>query len=241
MTAHERHSAPLKPATQDKITDMNEMADATDLSARSAWRTIQEASAYEEPLRRRTEGLTWMVWGLVTLAIFLSYDAISPHFHSFDHATGTETTSPWYIDILWVYWVIAGALLTWAVWRNVSLASPIAAHRPAGLKVTLLWVLTGAIGWTLVLLLLPGLHPHLTATLAIGLAWITLGVVNLQRATAVGRRVIAFTGFAILLLGLAAQTLAPEPGEDLFLLNIARMLAAGLPPFLGGLWQTLRG
>lgn len=211
------------------------------LSAQHAWETIQQASTYEEPLRRRTEGITWMLWGLVTIAIFLSYDALSPHFHHYDHATGIETHAPWYIQILWVYWVIAGALFTWVLWRTVALAFPVGPHRPAGIKVTLLWVAAGAIGWTLALLLLPNLHPHLTPVVALGIMWLTLGVLNLQRATPLGRRVLVVSGFLILLLSLAIQPLAPDPGGDLFALNAARALAAGLPPFLVGLWQALRG
>lgn len=220
---------------------MTDTADHPGLSARTAWETIKEASAYEEPLRRRTEGVTWMVWGLVTAAIFLSYDVFAPHFHSFDHTTGIETHAPWYVDLLWVYWVIAGSLLTWGLWRSVALAAPLADHRPAGLKVTLLWVAAGALGWALVLLLIPTLHPHLTPALAIGVMWVTLGAINVQRATALGRRVLLVVGFLILLGGLAAQPLAPDPGGDLFALNTARLFVAAAPPFFGGLWQTLRG
>lgn len=220
---------------------MVEHAAPQPLDARSAWRTIQEASAYEEPLRRRTEGITWMVWGIITSAIFLSYDVFASHFHSFDHTTGIETHAPWFIDILWVYWVLVGATLTWAIWRSAALAVPIAPHRPAGLKVTFFWILAGAAGWALVLILIPNLHPHLTPALALGIMWLTLGALNLQRATPLGRRVLITIGFAILLAGVAVQPLAPAPGGDLFALNTARLLVAALPPFLGGLWQTLRG
>ncbi|MCA1814791.1 MAG: hypothetical protein LC624_12755, partial [Halobacteriales archaeon] len=39
------------------------------LTVEQAVRAIDAARRYEEPLRRRTEGVTWMVWGFVTFAM----------------------------------------------------------------------------------------------------------------------------------------------------------------------------
>lgn len=215
-------------------------ADEEAMVPAAAWATIREAAAFEEPLRRRTEGVTWMVWGLVTAAIFATYDALSPAFHEFDHETGVETTAPWYIDALWVYWVLAGALVTWALWRTVALATPVESP-PAGKRVTLTWVAAGALGWALALVVLPWLHTHLVPVVAIGVAWLTVGAVNLQRSSPLGRRVLVVVGVVVVTAAVLLDLAAPTPGGDLTLLNAGRLLAAGLPPLLGGLWQALRG
>lgn len=80
------------------------------LTPKEARDTIARLEAFEAPLRRRTGGITWMIWAIVTAGIFISYEMVQ----------GITLPGPvlWF---LWAPWVAAGQLLTGAVWNSVAL------------------------------------------------------------------------------------------------------------------------
>lgn len=59
---------------------MSETAPGKGFSLQSALQALEQATRYEEPLRHRTEGVTWMLWGVVAVGIFLSYDLAAARF-----------------------------------------------------------------------------------------------------------------------------------------------------------------
>lgn len=94
---------------------MGDHADATgdepDLSPQEAEAAIARLEAYAEPLAQRTGGITWMVWGIVTAGIFVTYEAALPA------AAGNPVV--WF---LWTPWVAAGVAVTRALWHSVAIA-----------------------------------------------------------------------------------------------------------------------
>ncbi len=54
------------------------VAGAERFDVRGAIETIDRATSYDIPLRRRTEGVTWMVWGLATAVAFLAFSTLDP-------------------------------------------------------------------------------------------------------------------------------------------------------------------
>lgn len=89
------------------------------LTARTAAETIGRLEGVHAALERRTSGLTWMVWGVVGPAIFLSY--------GFAGAAGLfETTAmTWWLAFLWVPWVAMGVGITRVLWASAGLVIPV--------------------------------------------------------------------------------------------------------------------
>lgn len=82
------------------------------LSPADAARVLTDASRYEHDLRQRTEGLTVMVWGLATPAIFLTY-----------YLANVLEAPAWALATLWIPWVAIANLLTIALYRSAVLTS----------------------------------------------------------------------------------------------------------------------
>lgn len=200
---------------------------------------LSRALTYEDSLRRRTEGITWAIWGIVLALVFFMYAGAG--------ALG-EDGGPLWLTLLWVPWVLAGSVLTWALWRTAALSFGASERRPVGLVVTLAW--TGAIVVGLGAMALgPQLpNPENSALLSVGIAWLLMGGTNMFRATPVGRRATLFIGAATLVFGLGFSFLLPPPAwgsasEDMmrFAHDLLRGAAAALAPMTLGLWQALRG
>lgn len=207
--------------------------------AAESLRLIGRAIAHETSLRSRTEGLTWMAWGVVLAAIFLMYAASGP-------LSEDAATRAW-LTLLWVPWVLAGAAFTAVLWRTAALGRPL--PRPAaGWRVTALWIgaIVAAFG---ALSLAPSLpNPESGPVVAVGLAWLLMGAPNLFRATPEGRRAVLVIGGATALAGVALALLLPAPDYHApseaavrFGQDAARALAVLAAPFLVGLRQALRG
>lgn len=212
-------------------------ATADDLTAEQAVETIQRAQTYEEPLRRRTEGVTWMIWGLVTVGISLGFASIQEFFGS--------TGAPWWYYPLNLFgWVLAGGVFTYALWRIAALGTP--SLRPRGRRSALaglLWLPLVYAAWGLVLLVGPGLHETVIIPASIGITWTFLGGVNAFKATPTGRRVLLAAGLLILVGAAAfAYATAGQPERIRWTAHTAFLIVvAGGAPFVGGLWQSLRG
>lgn len=214
------------------------------LTPEGALATIDRAVRVESALRRRTEGLTWMVWGIVTGATFLSYDAAGDWF-------GDDGGWPAWAGFLWVGWLAVGAVFTFALWRTAAVAEPMPTRRPGGAVAAVAWVAAGFVGFALVFWAFPGrLSDGMTFLVGIGLAWALLGAVNLHNATPTGRAVCAGIGLVVSALGVVASiAMGPAPGwHDVASYDawrsqgeMARAVIGVVVPVAGGLWQTLRG
>lgn len=200
---------------------------------------LSRALSYEESLRRRTEGITWALWGVVLALIFLMYGGMG------EVSEGGEAG---WLTVLWVPWVLVGSAITWALWRTAALTMVGTDRRPAGLVVTLAWI--GAIVAGLaVTMVAPGLpNPENSALLSVGVAWLVMGGANLFRATPEGRRTIIAIGALTLACGLAMAFFLPRPdwgsgSESLvrFLQDLLRAAVAAAAPVALGLRQALRG
>lgn len=198
-----------------------------ELSAAEAVATIDRVSALEEPLRRRTEGVTWVVWGLVT-ATFLATQA----------ALGDAV--PWEVWLLvWLpAWLGVGVLGTEMVWRIASLTASTLA--PDARRTGVAFLL-GAMALTAIMTAVypfsgPDYVPQLVTLLV--LPWAFLAAVQWRRLTDAGRTLTLV--LAVVILGLGVPTTlgfgALSYGSALLV-----ALVAGGVPFVAGTWWTLRG
>lgn len=201
---------------------MDPMSDT--LTPHEAARVVASASRYEDSLVQRTEGLTQMVWGLVTPAIFVTYA-----FAGLVHAPG------WVFALLWAPWVAAGAAATMALWRSAALSRPggMAFERPRGFLLRFLAV--SAVFMGAFSLLQPD---GTTVPLAVvGAVWTLMALLNVICASPLGRGLWAFCGTA--LLGTAA--LLAATGAPIEVSGTLSILVPGAVPLATGLYQTLRG
>jgi len=80
------------------------MADPT-LTPQQAAQALAGIGAYEEGLTARVGGLTGMVWGIVSAAIFVTY-GMAP-----------RVSPMWLMPFLWVPWALAGTAVTSSAWK----------------------------------------------------------------------------------------------------------------------------
>lgn len=224
---------------------MGTIVDANRLTLQRAVETIDRANRFEEPLRRRTEGVTWMVWGLVTMGLALGAN----HFNLWTYESGLQHRfSQVALLALWgLAWLGLGLALSAAVWRIAGIAAPGIGPTARRSALASAGALAVGIGVLAGLAVLAGLGqrplPWSAQMLPIGAAWWVAGVANLRRMTPLGRRVTMAIGVTIALLAVASALLV-GPGYGRGTGSEAWMAIAAVTggvPFLGGLWQTLRG
>lgn len=230
---------------------MSEAADASeaDFTPEAAAETIEKARSYEEPLRRRTEGITWMIWGLVGAGIQLTFSAGHSLFRPYRPETVHTGTAPWFEPVVIGGWLLVGMTLTLAAWRVASLNTPRLSPKPkravlgGALFVALLYGSWGLMQW-----LAGGMPQALFPTLAIGAAWLGVGALDLFETTPTGRRTLLAIGGIVLAAGVLAALvlpwsgLGPDAGRLSFDVTAPiTILVGGGVPFLAGLWQSWTG
>lgn len=192
------------------------------MTPQEAVETLARASRWEGSLAQRTEGLTWMIWGLAMAGMFVSYGLAD--------ALDGEPIMPF----LWAPWVIAGNLLTWALWRTAALHSteiaPMRERRRWWAVAAVFLGVFGVMTWVM--------PPQTWAVPMIltGAVWSFMGLL-IPRMSRQGRVVSACVGVGVALAAIALVLLrVPEPVGG----TLATALVGGIP-LAGGLWQVLRG
>lgn len=193
------------------------------LTPDEAARMLTQASRYEDALLRRTEGITWMIWGLATPGIFVTYAFAS-----------VLAGAGWWMALLWIPWVAAGVLATAALWRSAALSSPRlrAAQAPGA------WV-RGALWVAAVSALFHVLRPDgpEIPLLLVGAMWAGMGILDVWRSSATARIGALVAGLPLVVAG-AALAAFDAPIEVSGTLG---MVLPGVLPFAVGLWLALRG
>lgn len=204
----------------------------TGFSARQAADVLTEASRYEDALRQRTEGITWMVWGIVSPAIWLSYGLVGASFEDF----------PVWARFLWAPWVFVGVVTTIVIWRSAALAAPriVERERP-GWLIGLAWAGVTALLFFLLERGVPGLNGAVLPLFVISSAWVLFGLVDLNRASPTGRRVSVVIGALTLTAAFAlAFAASGHSTKDYILATWGSVLATSVFPLAGGFWQAMR-
>lgn len=214
---------------------MREAEDPSREELTEAVQRIDEALDEETSLRTRTEGLTWILWGLVTLSMVLSFDAAA-----WIHGGLPPLWGPF----LWVPWVVLGAVLTGVLWRSAALSRPeLAEARQGGLQTTATYLVFIVLVWFAVVWLPGRLHPDNVAIIAIGTAWTFFGAVDPFGATATGRRVMLTVGVPTMIAGVvvAVLTVTGAIANVNTVATLTSLATTGLLPIVGGVWQATRG
>ena len=193
------------------------------LTPQDAALALAKAGRWEDRLQHRTEGITWMVWGLVSAGIWVTMLALSRlPLTMAGFAAG------------WSIWVLAGFATTYVVWRSASLTQPDRVRMAPWWT----WPLKAGVIAAAVFLLHYAIEPTTPAyaVAILGSAWIAMALLA-RRWSALGRRVGVGVGALVVAGGAALPYLAS--GMDAMMLGAA--LVSAVPATLGGLYQALRG
>jgi hypothetical protein len=211
------------------------------LTVRSALQTISKLEGLEIGLFQRTEGITNIVWGLVTAGMFFAYFALGAMY---------PTRSDYWGPILWMPWIAAGVLSTMAVWRSAHLAAQMPTdskqNAQRGFRYMAVFTLVMFLGFVVFGVFLsdadlrlkePGYMMGLMSLAILLVASLTRG-----RATLAARRghvVVGVLGLlSTVVLAFAAPTAIPE---TYFLQTIVAALVLGGGWLVSGMLLTLKG
>lgn len=215
----------------------------TAFDAREAATVIREMEGYEEGLRRRTEGITWMIWSLVFAGISMSYwvmGILSP--------PGAEDAAAILPDrglvSPWIGWVVAGGLAIGAVWRGAALreGSPLRQVGALAAIMVSMWLLFIA-SWFVPAAMTQYLYA--AGPLALfGLAALLVVSTRLVPWSARGRRVARIVALAQ--VGVAAfygilQALGLFPSPAVVPVELLGTIVVGAMWLGAGLWHTSQG
>lgn len=208
-----------------------------DFTAKAAAEVLAGAATYEDALRRRTEGLTNMVWGITSAGIFTSYALLAVT----GVLAGADAPEAVYA-MLWAPWVLCGVLTTKALWRSASLAAPkLDVAQPPGYKLLLAWVGAYVVLGGGAFLLVPRMNEPTYALLAMGLGWTVFGALNLFRCSRAGRNVSVATGAVILAAAVALAAALPTDRDlGYAMATWVSIAVSGAVPVAGGLWHQSR-
>src|SRR5437899_8264840 len=108
------------------------------LTPQAAVAEIRRIEGLHGALARRASGLTWMIWGIVAPAIFVSYALLGILVGFPSDGDGSHALRVLF-PVLWAPWAAIGLVATATLWRSVGLVIP---RRSARMRAG---VLTGAI------------------------------------------------------------------------------------------------
>lgn len=193
------------------------------LTPQEAALVLTRASSWDDRIVHRTEGMTWMIWGLVTAAIWVTLSVAS-------RLPMNLVT----MTLAWAPWVLAGFSMTYALWRSAALSRPDVV-RPAAWWTYPAKVVGILAGLFLLHYVVQPTTPAYPLALMGGL-WIALAVLS-RRWSRLGKA----TSLAIGLLVVIGGVLMPLLLRGMESMMLGAAAIAGVVPLLGGFWQTLRG
>lgn len=216
---------------------------STAFDARSAVSVIQDMEGYEEGLRRRTEGITWMVWALVFAGIATSYWVMGILAPPGSHDAAWRLLPDGGLVTPWIGWAIAGGLATSAIWRGAALHGASGLRHVGALGAIMVgkWVLFVA-SWFLVPAAI-GQYLYAGGPLVFfGLATLIVVSTKLVPLTRQGRSVARVVALGQIGLALVVGGLVGSGVVDAAIpIELVGAVAIGGMWLAGGMWQTAQG
>lgn len=211
------------------------MTETEALTAEAAVATLGRLEGLNEALRRRTSGLTWMVWGLASPGIFFTYSfwALLVEFHA----------PTWWVAFafLWIPWVAAGTLATVALWRSAGLVVPRVGSRRQGLITFIVFLLVMNLAWPLAHAFDLSLVEPALMLAALGFTSAALGIAGVNCPTREERVLTLGVGVALFAVAVLGSLALPQREAAYAFFSLAAPLVTGAGYFANGLWLTLRG
>lgn len=199
------------------------------LTPHDALRALSKAQSWEAALETRTAGLTWMIWGIVSPAIFVTYGFAAT-------LARLEGADPgWWMSLLWMPWVAMGVIATVYLWKTAGLAAPRLDDPAEGRRI--MWTMFALGGALSVVFAILRPDSGIVPLGGLGVMWFLAGAINAFRSNREGRIVTMVVGSVLLATAvLLAATRAPVEVH-----GFVSILAAAVVPFAAGLWHVTRG
>lgn len=219
---------------------MAETANGERLSVQRALQTICELEGLEPRLLLRTEGMTWMIWGLVGPGIFFTY-------HAFFAELGSD--SGVIFSLLWLPWVALGVIATAALWHGVHADARSGRTAKQGMLegAAYMGLFLGVmfLGFTIFAFMNDQLElrePGLV-TLMLGVTMLLLAFLPYPRSSPYARRMNLVVGLLMVAAAVALGTLIDYGSADRahFVQTIVGASVGGAGWFFGGLYLFTKG
>lgn len=204
------------------------------MSRDDALREILRIQRWTRPLLQRTVGMTWMIWGIITGGIFVSYEAVGI-------ANLPATASGIALGVVWIPWMLLGVVSTSILWRSVALvlpASPVGAEKTT-LIATATFLALAIGGLAVVALAHVPIDGVSFAMIAVGIAAAVVGGSGLTTDARSERAFWLGGGVTLALLAIVVDFVAGRvayPSEGLLL--VLGPLASSALLFGGGLYTA---
>jgi hypothetical protein len=204
------------------------------LTPDQAVREILRLEQNATPLLHRTIGLTWMIWAVVSGAIFVSYEAIGL-------AAPTGALAVGEFGLAWLPWVLLGSLATTVLWRSLALVMPETSAKGVGVSLvagtTFLAIVLGGLG--VIALAHLSVNGPTWAMIGIGIATAVVGGSGFTTDARSERVVWLLGGVGLVALSIGIGVVAGWTGYDpiRLLLVLGPVASSGLL-FAGGLYTA---
>lgn len=215
---------------------MDSTADPTaGLDVKTAVATLDRALAYSGPLQRRTEGITWILFGLTTALFGVYYTWLSE--------TGRDPSLRWLAPsfIGYASLCLGLPLLSWRVAGAVISDYVVDAKRVfAGIMVlAVVLIASNFVVWSL-LNEYPRFSIAFNGALAEGSAWAILGLAQWSRMSASGRRDTLVLGAAMVVVGFVLLYVFGTEVGTLGANTLVGVIAFCALPMAAGVWRLVR-
>jgi hypothetical protein len=210
-------------------------SEAERLTPQAAVAEIRRIEGLHGALARRTAGMVWMVWGIVSPAIFMTYSLVF-------HAAGLDLGSVWWIlPLLWIPWAAMGIVATTTLWHSAALVLPRDRTRPRSHVLVTGAVIVGLIvvGMIVIHAVVAPIAELAWALTAIGIGVTVLALAGININDATERRMWVLGGVLLVLTALVGSLAfvgSLAAARDAF--AVISPLASGVVLFGGGLYLT---
>jgi hypothetical protein len=211
------------------------------LTPHAAVAEIRRIEGLHGALARRATGLTWMIWGIVAPAIFVSYALLGLLVGFPSDGDGFHALRVLF-PVLWAPWAAIGLAATATLWRSVGLVIPRRSAQG--------WegVLTGIIivgiifaGFAAIGIAKVPVAEFAWVLTAQGIGVVTVGLLGLNCNDATERRLWILGGILLAAVALAGSLLL---GSDILVarqwFTLISPLTSGIVLFGGGLYLSSR-
>lgn len=202
------------------------------LSPEEAVEEIERIDGLHDALEQRTSGVTWMVWGIASAAIFVTYSYVGVVVDAY--APEASALFPF----LWIPWVVLGVLATRSLWRSAGLVVPIdrSAIDREGVLLGLLFVVLITAGIRGVDRVGVALLEPAIALAGVGAATGLMGLIGLTTTSRFERKAATVAGALVVLVALVTSALVPPDGTGYAWLSLVAPVTVALAYFtVGGL------
>ena len=204
------------------------------LTPDQAIREILRIEGHTGSLLQRAVGLTWMIWGVISGGIFVSYEAIGI-------AAPSGTLLALGYGLVWIPWVLLGGIATAVLWRSLALVIPKSSGHAGRITVvataTFLALVLGG-GAVIAIASIPVSGPA-WAMFAVGAAAAVVGGSGVTTDSRAERTLWLAGGASLAVLTVAISLIAAHFGFDpLGLLLVIGPVASTALLFGGGLYTT---